>query len=140
MMEAAPAPRHIGCRSLRHFFLAVLEDTMRFILNLSHARCLFVQRVYAAQLTPGVLQKPSSSAMINKIFKAIPILRGEKPAGTKGRAELMLLLVLSTKKSSSKGWTWLCGSELRDSSVSFAGIEGQPCHCPHPWEPQLGGN
>lgn len=96
---------------------------MRFILNMSHARCLFAQRVYAAQLTPGVLQKalPSSSAMINKIFKAIPFLRGEKPAGTKGRAELILLLVLSTKKSSPKAWTWLCGIELRDSSVSFAG-------------------
>lgn len=122
-MEAAPAPRHIGCRSLRHFFLAVLEDTMRFILNMSHARCLFAQRVYAAQLTPGVLQKalPSSSAMINKIFKAIPFLGGEKSAGTKGRAELILLLVLSTKKSSPKCWTWLCGCELRDSSVSFAG-------------------
>lgn len=96
---------------------------MRFILNMSHARCLFTQRVYAAQLTPGVLQKalPSSSAMINKIFKAIPFLGGEKPAGTKGRAELILLLVLSTKKSSPKCWTWLCGCELRDSSVSFAG-------------------
>lgn len=96
---------------------------MRFILNMSHARCLFAQRVYAAQLTPGVLQKalPSSSAMINKIFKAILILRGEKPAGTKGRAELMLLLVPSTKKSNRKGWTWLCGSELRDASASFAG-------------------
>lgn len=95
---------------------------MRFILNMSHARCLFAQRVYAAQLTPGVLQKtlPCSPAMINRIFKAIPVLRGEKPAGTKGRAELMLLLVLSTKKSSPKGWTWLCGSELGDAGVSFA--------------------
>lgn len=62
------------------------------ILNMSHARCLFAQRVYAAQLTPCVLQKalPFSPTMINRIFKAVPFLRGEKnPAGTKGSADLM---------------------------------------------------
>lgn len=113
---------------------------MRFILNMSHARCLFAQRVYAAQLTPGVLQKalPSSSAMINKIFKSIPVLRGEKPAGTKGRAELILLLALSTKKSSPKGWTWLCGSELRDASVSFAGRGAAVPASPSPGTPTRG--
>ena len=53
---------------------------MRIILNMSHARCLFAQCVYAAQLTPCVLQKalPFSPTTINRIFKAVPTLRGEK--------------------------------------------------------------
>lgn len=73
------------------FFLVELEDTMRIILNMSHARCLFAQHVCAAQLTPCVLQKalPFSPTTINRIFKAVANLRSEKPGGTKGSADLM---------------------------------------------------
>lgn len=50
----------------------------------------------------------------------------------------MLLLVPSTKKSSPKGWTWLCGSELRDSSVSFAGRGASVPLSPSPGTPTGG--
>lgn len=65
---------------------------MRIILNMSHARCLFAQRVYAAQLAPCLHQKalPFSPTTINRIFKAVSHSeRGKKPAGTKGSADLM---------------------------------------------------
>lgn len=87
---------------------------MRIILNMSHARCLFAQHVYTAQLTPCVLQKalPFSPTTINRIFKAVPVLRGEKNLQVQRAAPISwLLLVPSTKKSNPKGWTSLCGSE-----------------------------
>lgn len=97
---------------------------MKIILNMPHARCLFAQRVYAAQLASRVPRKarPFSPAAITRIFKAIPILEGDN-CGYKGQHW-------------SGGFCWYSARRNRTRKVGLCFVEVrwcQGCHCDLCW-------
>jgi len=114
---------------------------MRIILNMSHARCLFARRAYAARLAPRALReaRPFSPPVINRGFSTCSHSeRGGKTAGPEGSGDLTAPPCAEHKATEPQrlGCALWESAGAGDAGVSFAGgaavptgpIPGSPSH------------